>query len=129
MAGERVYWHVTFHPCRRSPALWDDVEGCLYQSIDEVAKRLEITIVKVVAMPDHVHLLIEMPPWVDLIKAIGQIKGYTARRILERFPGLQFDMGSRGLWARGYHYTRHTESSLPVVLSYLANQKAKGGLE
>ena len=125
----RVYWHVTFQPHRRAQALWGEIEQYLYELIEEAAKRLEVTVIKVVAMPDHVHMLITAPPWVDLIEVIAQTKGYTARRILQRFPELRLDMQSPGFWASGYHYTRHSQASLPSVLRYLENQKTKGGLE
>ena len=129
MPHGKTYWHVTFHPYRRAPALWDGVEGFFYELVDGVAKRLGFTVLKVVAMPDHVHLLLDLPPGLDLIEVIRQVKGYTARRILQRLPELRGDMRSPGLWASGYHYVRHTEASLPTVLRYVESQKVRGGLE
>lgn len=129
MGNERVYWHVTFHPYRRAHALWDEVEEYFYELASDVAARLGFEIVKMVALPDHVHLLLCMPPWLKVVDVIGQIKGYTARRILQRYPELREDMKSPGFWAAGYHFVRHTEASLPNVLRYIETQKAKGGLE
>jgi putative transposase len=90
---------------------------------------LGFEIVKMVAMPEHVHMLLCVPPWLKVVDAIGQIKGYTARRILQRCPELHVDMKSPGFWAAGYHFVRHTEASLPTVIQYIENQKAKGGLD
>ena len=124
-----MYWHVTFHPYRRSAALWGEVEKYFYELVADVAARLEFDVVRVVAMPEHVHLLVAKPPWLELRRVIAQIKGYTSRRILQRYPELRVDMKSPGLWAPGYHYVRHSESSLPTLLGYLDGQKARGGLE
>jgi len=126
---ERAYWHVTFHPYRRSAALWDEVESYFYELLEDVARRMGFEVVRVVAMPEHVHLLLEKPPWLDLRKVVAQVKGYTARRILERYPDLRVDMRSSGFWAPGNHYVRHTAASLPAVLAYISGQKVKGGLE
>ncbi len=126
---EGRFWHVTFHPARRSPALWDEIEVLFLELVNELASRLGFAVLAVSAMPDHVHLLIELPPWLDLVQVIGRVKGYTAYRILRRVPDLRVDMRSHGFWARGYHYVRHTEATLPVVLDYIRDQKTKGGLE
>ncbi|MBI4318479.1 MAG: IS200/IS605 family transposase [Chloroflexi bacterium] len=129
MGNEQVFWHVTFHPYHRSEALWEEVEAYFYELAAEVAARLGFQIVRMVAMPDHVHLLLCVPPWLKVVDAIGQIKGYTARRILQRYPELRCDMKSPGFWAAGYHFVRHSDASLPKVLRYIETQKARGGLE
>ena len=126
---DRVYWHVTIHPYRWAPAIWDELEQYLPELVQHVAARMGFNVLRVATMPDHVHLLLEKPPWLDLIEIIRQVKGYSGRMILLRYPDLRLDMRSPGFWARGYHYTRHTEESLPTVLRYLDNQKARGGLE
>ncbi|MBI4321658.1 MAG: IS200/IS605 family transposase [Chloroflexi bacterium] len=129
MGNERVYGHVTFHPYQRSEALWEEVEDYFYELAADVATRLGFEIIEMVAMPDHVHLLLCMPPWLKVVDVIGQIKGYSARRILQGYPELRGDMKSPGFWAAGYHFVRHTEASLPKVLRYIETQKARGGLE
>ena len=103
VATERVYWHVTFHPYRRSPVLWDEVEAYFYELVDDAARRMGFQVVRLVAMPEHVHLLGEKPPWLDLRNVIAQTKGYTSRRILQRYPELRVDMRSPGFWAPDHH--------------------------
>ncbi len=76
-------------------------------------------------MPEHLHLLIEMPPWLDVVEVVRRIKGATSRQILERFPDLRLREGRQAFWARGYHYERHTDATLNRVIHYIEDQHAK----
>jgi REP element-mobilizing transposase RayT len=57
-----------------------------------------------------------------------EVKGITARRLLQRLEWLRGDLDSHGLWTRGYHYVRHTDASLATVQAYIRNQRRAGGL-
>jgi putative transposase len=126
MSNHDKFWHITFHPYRRQEALLDDeVAQYFYKLVRDVENRLGFSIVRMSAMPEYVHLLLELPPWLDLIEVIRQLKGYTARELLKRYP----DMRSPGFWAAGYHYVQHSAASLNTVVQYIEEQKTKSGLE
>jgi putative transposase len=130
MSNHDKFWHVTFHPYRRQEALLDDeVAQHFYKLVRDVEKRLGFSVVSMSAMPEHVHLLLELPPWLDLIEVIGQVKGYTARELLKRYPEMRLDMRSPGFWSSGYHYVLHSAATLNKVTKYIDEQKSKAGLE
>ncbi|PIU57213.1 MAG: hypothetical protein COS88_01820 [Chloroflexi bacterium CG07_land_8_20_14_0_80_51_10] len=128
MKDERIYYHVVFTVYRGQKALWEDIESYLHELVGEIAKKWNYSIIEMETMPDHVHLLLEKPPWEDLPKIIKNIKGTTARKIFERFPDLRLDMKSNHLWTKGYKYVKHDSTSLPTVIKYIREQKQKGGL-
>jgi putative transposase len=124
----RVYYHVTFQPHRRLPALYDEVEAYLREALPLIAKRGEFVVIEIGVAPTHIHLLIEKAPWADLLKIIAAIKDSTSIGIFERFPDLALDMHTTQFWAEGYHYVRHTAKSLATVRRYIQDQKRHHGL-
>ena len=56
----------------------------------------------------RVHLLLEKAPWQDLRRITHEVKGITARRLLQHFEWLRGELYAHGLWTRGYHRARHT---------------------
>ncbi|MDO8670963.1 MAG: IS200/IS605 family transposase [Dehalococcoidia bacterium] len=121
-------YHVTFSPHGRIGALWDEIEEEFNVSAREAGSRWGFTIHAMAAMPDHVHVLIEKSSHDELSKVVQLLKGITSRRIGERFPELKLDMHSNHFWQKGYHYTRHDDSSLNAAVHYIENQKKKAGL-
>ena len=124
----RVYYHVTFQPHRRLPALYAEVETYLLAALPLLAKRGEFVVIEVGVVPTHIHLLIEKAPWTDLRKIIAVIKDSTSTGIFERFPDLALDMHTTQFWAEGHHYVRHTAKSLATVRHYIQEQKRHHGL-
>ncbi len=124
----RVYYHVTFQTRRRLPALYDEVEACFCEQMQQIAKRGEFAVLEIGVAPTHAHLLIEKAPWADLLKIIGDIQLETSNAILEQFPELALDLRVENLWDSGFHYERHTDKSVEKVRRYIQDQKRHHGL-
>ena len=52
--------------------------------------------------PDHVHMLVEIPPNISVASFVGYIKGKSTLMIFERHANLKYKYGNRHFWARGY---------------------------
>jgi len=128
-ARTRVFYHVTFHPHRRLPALYAEVEAYFREAVPKIAKRGEFTALEIGVVPTHVHLLIEKAPWAGLSQIIGEIKENTSTAIFEQLPELALDMRTTRFWADGHHCERHTEKSLETVRLYIRDQKRHHDLE
>ena len=124
----RVYYHLTFSPYKRIPALFDEIDVLFCHLVREIAQEKGFYVLEDGIVPDHAHVLIEKKPWDDLITIIQLIKGITARRIFQAMPELRFDMHTEHFWGEGYHYVRHTEQSLLRARAYIRDQKRKHGL-
>ena len=84
MKDERIYYHVVFTVYRGQKALWEDIESYLHELVGEIAKKWNYSIIEMETMPDHVHLLLEKPPWEELPKIIKnivttQVQSYVVR--------------------------------------------------
>ena len=71
-------YHVVFCPKYRRPVLVDGVDDCLKELIKETCDQLNVEIIEMEIMPDHVHLLMEVDPQYGIHKAVKRIKGYSS---------------------------------------------------
>ena len=70
-------YHVVFCPKYRRPVLVDGVDDRLKELIKESCDQLNVEIIEMEIMPDHVHLLMEIDPQYGIHKAVKRIKGYS----------------------------------------------------
>jgi len=83
--------------------LTDKVAFEVSKSIRIYAERLGCELVELNVQPDHVHLLVKVPPKVSISKLMGTVKGRTALQIFRQFPYLkQKPYWGNHFWAKGY---------------------------
>lgn len=73
--------------------------------------------------PDHVHLLISVPPSISLSKAVHYIKGKSSRKLLQEFEVLQKKYWGQHLWARGYFAVTVVNVNTEDVQRYIEQQE------
>jgi putative transposase len=93
-----LHYHFVFIPKYRKPALRGDVALRARELIREICRANEIEILKGHVRPDHVHLLLSVPP----SQVMQAIKGKTSHHLLSEFRALKKEFWGRHLWARGY---------------------------
>ena len=93
-------FHVIFCPKYRRPVLVDGVDVRLKEILLEKAAELDVKILSIEIMPDHVHLFISFDPRLMLHKIIKILKGSSARILREEFPSLKSRLPS--MWTRNY---------------------------
>lgn len=82
-------YHVVFCPKYRRSVLINGVDVRLKELIQQTCEQLNVEIIEMEIMPDHVHLLMEVDPQFGIHKAVKQIKGYSSRVLREEFPCLK----------------------------------------
>ena len=63
----------------------------------------KIKIIEAEACPDHIHMLVEIPPKAAVSSFMGYLKGKSGLMIYEKFPELRYKYRNREFWCRGYH--------------------------
>lgn len=114
-------YHVVWCPKYRRPVLIDGVDERLKELIQEISERLNIEIIEMEVMPDHVHLLMEVDPQFGIHRAVKQIKGYSSRVLREEFPWLKSRLPS--LWTNSYFVSTVGGAPLAEIKKYIENQK------
>ena len=63
----------------------------------------KIKIIEAEVCPDHVHMLLEIPPKVSISSFMGYLKGKSSLMIYEKYPELKYKYRNREFWCRGYY--------------------------
>ena len=96
-------YHIVWVPKFRYRVLRGSVGEEVHNCIHVFAGRLGCVIIELNVQPDHVHLLVKIPPKVSISDFMGSVKGQTAIRVFKKFPYLR-DRPYWGnhFWANGY---------------------------
>jgi putative transposase len=115
-------YHFVFIPKYRKPVLRGEVGTRLRDLIREICKTLEIEILQGHVRPDHVHLLVSVPPTLSPSRVMNAIKGKSSTRLMRDFRSLNRTFWGRHLWARGYFVATSGNVNDEVITKYIADQ-------
>lgn len=88
---------------------------------EHCAAGKKIKIMEAEICPDHIHMLIEIPPKVAVSSFVGYLKGKSSRMIHERFPELRYQYRNREFWCRGY-YVDTAGKNAKKISEYIKHQ-------
>ena len=80
-----------------------------------------VNIIEAEACPDHIHMLIEIPPKYSVAQIMGFLKGKSSLMIFDRHANLKYKYGNRHFWARGY-YVDTVGRNKKQIAEYIRNQ-------
>ena len=115
-----VKYHVIWCPKYRRRVLVGPVERRLKEIIAEVVVEFDGVVIEVETMPDHVHLLVEVPPQVAPSRLVQILKGRSSRLLRREFPHLA---RMRCLWSPSWFIFTVGGAPLDGVRRYVENQK------
>ena len=95
-------YHVVFIPKGRREALFGQLRPYLGEVLRRLATQKESRIEEGHLMPDHVHMMISIPPKYAVSQVIGYIKGKSAIHVARSYVGKRRDFRGQHFWARGY---------------------------
>lgn len=97
------------------------VDDRLKELIKESCDQLNVEIIEMEIMPDHVHLLLEVDPQYGIHKAVKRIKGYSSRVLRQEFSWLKSRIPT--LWTNSYFVSTVGGAPLSVIKQYIEDQK------
>jgi putative transposase len=95
-------YHVIFIPKYRRKVLYGHLRRHLGEIFRTLARQRESEIEEGHLMPDHVHMMISIPPKYSVAQVVGFIKGKSAIRIARQFGERRRNFVGQHFWARGY---------------------------
>ncbi len=98
-------YHVVWIPKYRRKTLFGELRSNLVEVFHELARQRESKIVEGHLQPDHVHMLISIPPKYSVAHVIGYMKGKSAIHIARTYLGQRKNYSGMSFWARGYFVT------------------------
>jgi len=113
-------YHVIWCPKYRRDVLRGPIQTRLKQIIGEVVAEFSGVVIEVETMPDHVHLLVELPPQVAVSGLVKVLKGRSSRLLRQEFAHLA---RMKCLWSPSWFVSAVGGAPLDVVRRYVENQK------
>ncbi len=114
-------YHVVWIPKCRQKVLYGRLRQHLGELLKDLAKQQGCQILEGHLRPDHIHILISIPPKVSVSKVIGFIKGKSAIAIARTYVGRRKNFAGQSFWARGY-YVSTVGADEESVRAYIQNQ-------
>ena len=114
-------YHIVWCPKYRRKILVGNVEARLKELIVESCINMNVDIIEMEIMPDHVHILIEVDPQFGVHKVVKNIKGKTSKILRDEFPELKTKLPT--LWTNSYFISTIGGAPLEIVKQYIESQK------
>ena len=115
-------YHVVFVPKRRRKQLFGHIRQALGPIFHELARQKECRIIEGHLMPDHVHMMISIPPKYAVSQVIGYIKGKSAIHLARVYGENRRNFVGQSFWARGY-FVSTVGRDEEVIRNYIRNQE------
>ena len=115
-------YHVVFIPKGRKKALFGHVRQHLGEVFRRLAEQKDSRIEEGHLMPDHVHMMISIPPKYAVSQVIGYIKGKSAIHMARTYGERQRNFTGQHFWARGY-FVSTVGRDEKTIREYIQNQQ------
>ncbi len=96
-------YHLVFAPKFRRQIIYRELRADIGKILRELCDRKGIEIVEAQCCPDHVHMLVKIPPKYSVSEIMGYLKGKSSLIIFDRHANLKYKYGNRHFWCRGYY--------------------------
>ena len=116
-------YHIVFCHKYRRKVLVNGVDTRLKELVNSICEELQVDIIEMEIMPDHVHIMLGVDPQFGIHKAVKTIKGTTSRILRQEFPWLRSRIPT--LWTNSYFCSTIGGAPVSVIKQYIENQKSK----
>lgn len=114
-------YHIVFAPKYRRKLFYGKMKAEIGTILRELCKWKQVTIVEAEVCPDHIHMLVEIPPKMSVSSFMGFLKGKSSLIIHERHANMKYKHGNRSFWCRGY-YVDTAGKNAKKIAEYIQNQ-------
>ena len=117
----RCEYHIVFAPKFRSKAICGNLKKDIGGILRKLCKEMKVEIIEAEACPDHIHMLVSIPPYMSVAQFIGTLKSKSALMIFDRHANLKYRYGNRHFWCRGY-FVDTVGKNEKKIREYIQNQ-------
>lgn len=114
-------YHVVFAPKYRRKVFYGEKKVEIGKILRELCKWKGVNIIEAEVCPDHVHMLVEIPPKMAVSWFMGFLKGKSSLMIYEKWGNLKYKYRGREFWYRGY-YVDTVGKNTKAIAEYIKNQ-------
>ena len=121
----KCQYHIVFTPKYHRKVIYGALRAEIGKILRELCRRKDVEIIEAHAMPDHIHILVSIPPNERVSSFMGYLKGKSTMIIFERYAHLKYKYGNRHFWSRGY-YVSTVGINSATVQKYIREQEKAG---
>ncbi|MEQ5319504.1 IS200/IS605 family transposase [Kitasatospora sp. NPDC028055] len=96
-------YHIVFSPKFRRKVIFNNIRSSVGEILRDLCKYKGVEIIEGHLMPDHVHMLVSIPPKLSVSSFMGYLKGKSSLMIFDRHANLKYKFGNRKFWSEGYY--------------------------
>ena len=123
-------YHIVIVPKYRRKIIYNqyrkDLQEIIRKDLQEIIRTLckykGVEIIEGHMMPDHVHLLLSIPPKTSVASFMGYLKGKSALMMFDKHANLKYKFGNRDFWAEGY-YVSTVGLNESTIKKYIQDQE------
>ena len=121
-------YHIVFAPKYRRKVFYGEKRAEIGKILRELCRWKGVTIIEAEVSPDHIHMLVEIPPKMSVGEFMGFLKGKSSLIIHERHANLKYKHGNRSFWCRG-SYVDTAGKNTKKIAEYIQNQLEEDKLQ
>ena len=114
-------YHIVFCPKYRRQEIYGKIKEDVGKILRKLCEAKEVEIIEAEACPDHIHMLVSIPPHLSVAQFMGYLKGKSSLMIFDRHANLKYKYGNRHFWCRGY-YVDTVGRNEKKIAEYVRNQ-------
>ena len=116
-------YHIVFTPKYRRKIIYNQIRDDVGQILRRLCECKGVEIIGGHLMPDHVHMLVSIPPKCSVSSVMGCLKGKSSLMIFDKHANLKCKFGNRKFWSEGY-YVSTVGLNEATVAKYVREQEA-----
>ena len=117
----RCQYHIVFAPKYRRKEIYGKLRADIGEIIRKLCNEKKVELLEAEACPDHIHILVSIPPYLSVAQFMGYLKSKSALMIFDRHANLKYKYGQRNFWARGY-FVDTVGKNEKAIREYIRNQ-------
>ncbi len=114
-------YHIVFAPKYRRKVFFGQKRLEIGAILRSLCEWKEVEIIEAEVCPDHVHMLLSIPPKLSVSGFMGYLKGKSSILIYQKYANMKFKYRNREFWCRGY-YVDTVGKNKKAIAEYIANQ-------
>ncbi|WP_303861425.1 IS200/IS605 family transposase [Senegalimassilia anaerobia] len=114
---------IVFTPKYRRKAIYGQIRSDIGEILRRLCEHKGVDIIEGHLMPDHVHMLLAIPPKCGVSSAMGYLKGKSSLMIFDKHANLKHRFGNRRFWAEGC-YVSTVGLNEATIAKYIREQGA-----
>ena len=117
----RCQYHIVFAPKFRRQVIYREIKVDIGKILRQLCQQKGVEIIEAELCPDHIHMLLSIPPKYSVSQVMGYLKGKSSLMLFDRHANLKYKYGNRHFWCRGY-YVDTVGRNKKQIQEYIRNQ-------